>query len=121
MKKTVHTLIGKRCALLAAIAIALMKATTASAQTAEDYEKLKALVGEMQKTIEAQNARIADLERKGANQPPPPMAPAAPGMAPTNAVVTSPSVQTIEKISRGETIGEPSPVTHREALNDQQD
>jgi hypothetical protein len=33
------------------------------AQTAEDFQKLKTLVEQMQKTIEAQNARIADLEK----------------------------------------------------------
>jgi hypothetical protein len=121
MKKSLQILFGKSGVFAAAIGLALLGATPAPAQTPEDYQKLKSLMEQMQKTIEAQNARIADLEKKSAVAPAPPMAPAAPGLTPTNVVVTSPSIQTIEKISRGETIGTQSPVTYRDALNDQQE
>src|SRR5262249_59511252 len=39
----------------------------------------------------------------------------------TNAVAKSASMQTIEKIAQGQTVGEKSPITFRNALNDQQE
>lgn len=128
MKKTLQTLIGNRYALTAVIALALLKPVAAPAQTAEDYQKLKALVEQMQKTIEAQNARIADLEKKAPASPAAPQAPTtppAPGTPPSAmpgvSAATSASVRTVDKVAAGEKIGEQSQVQYRGALNDQQE
>ena len=84
------------------------------AQTAEEFKELKGLVQQMQKTIEAQNARIAELE-KGAKPT------AAPPVVMTNLLeMASPSFQMMEKVAAGGQVGEKSPVTYRDALNDQQ-
>src|SRR5262249_27187507 len=85
-------------------------------QTPEDLKQLKQQLEQMQKTIDAQNARIADLEKAKGGQPATTNAPAAPGT-----VAGSPSVRTVEKAAAGEQIGQKSPVKFRDTLNDQQE
>jgi len=105
-------------ALSAALAVTALAAPAVRAQTPEDLKQLKTQLEQMQKTIDAQNARIADLEKAKAGQPAATVtnAPAAPGT-----VAASPSVRTVEKAAAGEQIGHPSPVTYRGTLNDQQE
>src|SRR5262249_37025118 len=101
----------------AAVAVSTLVTPAVRAQTAEEFKQLKALVEQMQKTIEAHNARIAELEKaKRAN---PAAAPGAvmPGLTPE----TSPSIRTVEKVAAGEQIGHQSPVTYRGALDDKQE
>src|SRR5262245_53594826 len=114
MKEKSQTRRNIRFALLAAIAVSALGAPTAAlAQTSEEYKQLKALIEQMQKTIDAQNARIADLEKGRTNAP----AVAMPGV---NAK-TSPSIRTVEKVAAGEEVGTKSPVTFRGALDDKQE
>jgi hypothetical protein len=112
MKTKTQTVITTRRALAAAIAVATLSAPAARAQTAEEYKQLKSMVEQMQKTIEAQNARIADLEKSKTVS-----TPVMPGLSAT----TSPSVRTVEKVAAGEKVAEQSPITYRGALNDQQE
>ena len=124
MKAPVQTMPGTRRALAAAIALTALGAPAVRAQTAEEFQQLKAMVEQMQQTIQAQNARIAELERvKGAPAPvpapAPPPAPAA--VMPGVTAETSPSMRTIEKVAGGEPVGQQSPVTYRGTLNDQQE
>jgi hypothetical protein len=114
MKTKVLTLIKSRRALAAVIAVTTLAAPTVRAQTAEEFKQLKTLVEQMQKTIEAQNARIADLEKAKA-------APATNAVMPGVTAETSPSLRTVEKVAAGQDVGEQSPVTYRGALNDQQE
>src|SRR6185503_6845787 len=100
-------------ALMAAIAISALAAPAARAQSSEEFKQLKALMEQLQKTIDAQNARIADLEKGKTNVPAPPM----PGIT----AQTSPSIRTVEKVAAGEDVGHKSPVTYRGNLNDQQE
>lgn len=114
MTTTVQASIGTGRALAAAIALTALAAPLASAQTAEEFQRLQAIVEQMQKTIEAQSARIAELEKsRGAPVP----APVMPGVT----AETSPSLRTVEKVAAGEDVGQQSPVTYRGALNDQQE
>jgi hypothetical protein len=113
---------------MAAILAVMLATPRLHAQTAEDFQKLKAMVEQMQKTIEAQNARIAELETNRAAQPAAPAtapaatAPAAPpGAGAARLQANSPSIQTMEKVAAGEQIGQQSQVTYRGALNDQQE
>lgn len=108
-----------RGVVITATVLAVLGAPVARAQTADEFKQLKALVEQMQKTIEAQNARIAELEKAKA-APPPTATPAAPA-APTATTKNSPSIQTIEKIAAGESVARQSPVANRGALNDQQE
>jgi hypothetical protein len=80
----------------------------APAQNSE-LEQLKQTVQSMEKTIQEMKQKIDDLEKQKA----------APAPV-TNAVAASPSIQTIEKIAEGQQVGEKSPITFRDALNDQQ-
>ena len=112
MKTKVQTLIRTRRALIAAIAATALAAPAVRAQTAEEFKQLKALVEQMQKTIEAQNARIADLEKSKA-------APLPSVLMPGVTAETSPSIRTFVKIAEGEPVGQQSPVTYRGALDDQ--
>src|SRR5690348_12028250 len=74
-----------RPALTATLLAATMAASSGFGQTAEDFNKLKSMVEQMQKTIDAQNGRINELEKeKTARQQ---AAPAAPVV--TNAPGTS--------------------------------
>ena len=63
MKSKVQITSRTRRVFAAAIAVTALAAPTVRAQTAEEYKQLKAMVEQMQKTIEAQNARIAELEK----------------------------------------------------------
>jgi hypothetical protein len=114
MKTKVQTFIQPRRALIAAIAATTLAAPAVRAQTAEEFKQLKALVEQMQKTIEAQNARIADLEKAKAAPLPSVL---MPGVTPE----TSPSIRTFVKIAEGEPVGHQSPVTYRGALDDKQE
>ena len=71
----------------------------------------------MQKTIEAQNARIADLEKSKAARPTTNVPSVMQGLT----AETSPSIRTVEKVAAGEEVAAQSPVTYRGALNDQQE
>jgi hypothetical protein len=90
----------------------LAAAVPAPAQNAE-LDQLKEQMKAMEQTIEQMKQKIADLERTNA---------AAPRLIVTNPLTTtSPSIQTLEKVAAGEPIGQKSPVTYRETLNDQQE
>src|SRR5436190_17552339 len=116
--KTSQTMKSTTCALSAALAVTALAAPAVRAQTPEDLKQLKTQLEQMQKTIDAQNARIADLEKAKAGQSAATItnAPAAPGT-----VAASPSVRTVEKAAAGEQIGQKSPVKYRDTLNDQQE
>ena len=113
MKTTIQNLTNARRVLAAIIAAAVLAAPATFAQSADDYKQLKALVEQMQKTIEAQNARIAELEKAKAAPP------ASPGA--TALETNSPSIRTAEKVAAGEKVAEQSPIKNRGALNDQQE
>jgi hypothetical protein len=139
MRKTALTIIATRYALVLALILAALGAPpTVRAQTAqEELRQLKTMVEQMLKTIEAQNARILELERtKGVPAPAtaPPGATAVPSQAdkpkgtqapaavmPGVTAATSPSIRTVEKVAAGENVGEQSPITYRGAMNDQQE
>lgn len=95
--------------LLAAAAVGALALPAARAQTPEEFRQLKTLVESLKKTVEAQDARIKELE--GAKESPP--APAS--------IAASPSQQTIDAVAAGQSVGTPSPVVFRGALNDQQE
>jgi len=118
MKTKVPTLIKARRALAAAIAVTTLASPTVRAQTAEEFKQLKAMVEQMQNTIQAQNARIAELEK---SKTAPATTAATPAMMPGVKPETSPSVRTAEKVAAGGQVGEQSPITYRGALNDQQE
>jgi hypothetical protein len=83
-----------------------------------EVDQLKAQMKAMEQTMEEMKQKIADLEKKQAEQP---AAPATNAMVPgTNAAVASKSVQDIEKLAEGGSLGEPSEITDRGNLNDQQ-
>ncbi len=109
---------------LLALLLATFYGPRLGAQTSQDFQRLEAKIEQMQKTIEAQNARIAELETNKVAQSGSPgtNAPAAlfqkwAGQLESN----SPSIQTIEKVAAGEQIGHQSQVTYRGTLNDQQE
>jgi hypothetical protein len=107
-----------RCGFALATAVVSLAALAAQAQTAEEFKQLKTMVEQMQKTIDAQNRRIADLEKSKAS---PPATNTPPALMPGVNAETSPSLRTVEKVAAGQDEGEQSPVTYRGALNDQQD
>jgi uncharacterized membrane-anchored protein YhcB (DUF1043 family) len=110
------------CCQLLVIALlvgALFAAPRVQAQTAEDFQKLKAMVEQMQKTIEAQNARIAELETNKAAHVPVPAVSQPPGVQQLEA--KSQSLQIMEKLAAGGTVSRQSQVTYRDTLNDQQE
>jgi hypothetical protein len=103
--------------------LALFSAPRLQAQSAEDFQQLKAMMEQMQKTIEAQNARIAELEKK---QTVSVAAPSHDGVgqnvATTNRLeATSPSIRIMERIAAGEPVAEKSQVTYRHTLSDPQE
>jgi hypothetical protein len=114
MKATMQTSSSIKRSLTAAMAVLALAAPTLRAQTAEEFKQLQAVYEQMQKTIEAQNARIAELEKAKA-------APAPASVMPGITSETSPSILTLEKVAAGEAVGQQSPVTYRGALNDQQE
>jgi len=103
--------------LMAIVLLAgLLTAPEVPAQSAEEFKQLKAMVEQMQKTIEAQNARIAEMEKSKA------AAPVVTTTVVTNRLeATSPSIQTMEKVAAGQSVATQSPITFRGALNDQQE
>ena len=118
MKHTSPTIWNTRRALAAAFAASVLVTPAVRAQTAQEFQQLKSLVEQMQKTIDAQNSRIAELEKPKAAQPAAtPPAAAMPGVS----AQTSPSIRTVEKVAAGEQVGQQSPVTYRGALDDQQE
>lgn len=114
MKTTVQTSSRTRRVLATALAVTALATPTARAQTAEEFKQLKAMVEQMQQTIQAQNARIAELEKSKT-------APATTTVMPGVTAETSPSIRTVEKVAAGEKVGEQSPITYRGAMNDQQE
>src|SRR5262249_22237186 len=80
-------------------------ATTLYAQTPEEFQQLKKVVEKMQKTIDAQNARIDALEKEKAEKaaaPPTVAAPPVVVIATNRVEAASVSMQTLEKIASGE-------------------
>jgi hypothetical protein len=116
MKKTSSFWSYRRGLVTAALAATALAAPGARGQTAEEFKQLKSLVEQMQKTIDAQNTRINELEKGRGAQPPPP-----PTVMPGVTAQTSPSIRTVEKVAAGEDVGHQSPVTYRGALDDKQE
>jgi hypothetical protein len=114
--KTTQARMKTQRTLVAALAVSALAAPSVGAQTADDYKQLKSLIEQMQKTIDAQNSRINELEKAKGVTP-------APGAATMPGVTaqTSPSIRTVEKVAAGESVGHQSPVTFRDAMNDQQE
>jgi hypothetical protein len=112
--------------LLTLAATMALAGPTVHAQTAEDYQQLKSLVEQLRKTVDAQNQRIADLERSKSIAPPSVATP-APSLPPpdtkpsADTVSRSPSFQTLERIAAGEESVPPSPIKNRGALDDKQE
>jgi hypothetical protein len=96
--------------LLAAALAGALALPAARAQSSEDFQQLKAMVEQMKQTIEAQNSRIAELEKT--------QSASAGALAVEKA---SPSQQTIQKVATGKPVGQTSPVANRGAMNDQQE
>jgi hypothetical protein len=112
---------NKQKLIMAALLAIFFAVPTARAQTAEEFQQLKVTVEQMRKIIDAQNARITELE-KNKTAPAPPIATQAPRVTSSDKLqASSPSIQTLEKIAIGEQVAEQSPVTYRGALNDQQE
>jgi hypothetical protein len=98
--------------IIVAVALVAAGSITTRAQ-ASDIDDLKAKMKAMEQTMEEMKQKIADLEKQKAQAPP---------AAGTNALqAASPSMQTMEKVAEGQSIGTQSPVTYRGALNDQQE
>jgi hypothetical protein len=98
-----------RALLCGAVAL-LLGAPAGRADSSADIAELKAMVQQLQKTIETQNARIAELEKHH------------PASAEALAVEkASPSQKTIQKVATGGTVGQASQVDRRDAMNDQQE
>jgi hypothetical protein len=98
--------------LIIAGALLVAGSVPAPAQNSE-LDQLKEQMKAMEQTIEQMKQKIADLEKQKAQ---------APAVTGTNALeAKSASIQDLEKISEGKTIGEKSPVAYRGALNDQQE
>ena len=108
----------RRRIFAAALAASTLAAPVLHAQSAEEFNQLKALVEQMQKTIDAQNQRITELEKQEGVTP---AAPATTAITPQTVIANSPSIQVIEKAAAGQAIGTQSQVTYRDALNDQQE
>src|SRR6476646_5215154 len=77
-----------------------------------DIEQLKATVQQMQKTINEQNARIAELEKAKAGKP----------TAPTATEKDKSLAEIVKETEQpGTTVGHQSPVTYRATLKDEQE
>ncbi len=96
--------------LLALVVLLPAFAHTGSAQTS-DLEQLKSVVQQMQKTINEQNARIAELEKAKAGLPP----------ADPAEKDRSPAQIMNEGAQAGKTVGEKAPVPYRQTLKDEQE
>jgi hypothetical protein len=107
--------------------ITAMAMPEAHAQSAEDFQQLKALVQEMQKTIQAQNERIADLEKSKKVEPAPVVttqpvpAPVAAPAGTNQLELTSPSIQDLITVAAGGQIGQQSLVVYRFTMKDEQE
>ena len=112
MKRASQFLNQTRRLLVAAFGVSALATPMVHAQTAEEFKQLKEQSEQMKQTIDAQNARITELEKAKAGKPA-----ATPGAT----AETSPSAKTAEKVAAGEQVGQKSPVTDRRALNDQQE
>jgi hypothetical protein len=120
MKAKGHPLITSRRALAAVLSVATLTAPATHAQTAEEFQQLKAAVRQMQTTIDALNSKIADLEK--AKAAPAQVPQSEPSASATNRFeATSRSYQTMEKVAEGKPVGEKSQVENRGTLNDQQE
>ena len=117
MKTRVQATNQTRCLAMLAAALIVCATPPARAQTAEEFKQLKSVVEQMQKTIDAQNARIAELEKTRAGQP---AANAPAAVVPVVAAAASPPVHALAKVAAGQDVGEQSPVTFRDTFNDQQ-
>ncbi len=93
--------------ITAGLVCAALAAPPARAQTAEEFQALKAAVAQMQKTIAEQSARIAELEKAQQGQ--------------AAVLAASPSEKTIQDAASGVNIGHMTLVVHRPAMNDQQE
>lgn len=113
----------RRGIFAAFLTVSALAGTHLQGQSAEEFNQLKALVEEMQKTIQAQSQRISDLEKQKSAAPAsmPDATSPAPAVAPHSVMSNSPSYQTLEKAAAGQSIGQKSPVTYRGAMNDQQE
>ena len=89
--------------LLVAAATGAFVLSSLRAQSPAEFQELKAMVQQMKQTIDAQNARIAELEKARA-------APAA-----------SASQRTLDKVAAGQPVGKASQIELRPSLNDQQE
>jgi len=93
--------------LLCSAAAWLLGTQPLRAQSASELSELKAMIEQLQKTVQTQNARIAELEKHH---------PSAEAVA-----KASPSQKTIQQVAAGGTVGHASPVANRSAMNDQQE
>jgi hypothetical protein len=98
--------------LILATVLLAMTGISASAQNSE-LEQLKAQMKAMEQTIEQMKQKIGELERTKSST----------AAATNNSLLemNSPSIQTVEKVAAGQSVGEKSPITYRGALNDQQE
>jgi hypothetical protein len=106
--------------------VTVLVAPSARSQSGEAFNELKAMVEQMKKTIDTQSARIAELEKAVKTNAPPPVSPAPPSapattMIRTNRLEASRSYQTLEKVASGQPVSSKSPITYRDAMNDQQE
>ena len=113
MKPALRPKSNRRRILTAAIVISALTAPAVYAQTPEEFKELKKLMDEMRKTIDAQNARISELEKSKGTTPSPVM----PGLT----AETSPSIRTVEKVAAGQQVGQQSQVPYRGNLDDKQE
>jgi hypothetical protein len=112
MKSFIQNTIPSRLILTSAIAVAVLATQTVRAQTAEELNRLRLTVEQMQKTIDAQNARIANLENAGTNNV---------AVRPGAVVETSPSIKVIDEIAAGGHVGRQSQVPYEHNFDDKQE
>jgi hypothetical protein len=95
------------------VASAVLLATSGSAAFAQtsDIEQLKSAVRELQKTVNQQNAKIAELEKAKSGTPPPPLAEKDKSLSQILKEAGQPS----------EPVGEKAPVPYRQTLKDEQE
>jgi hypothetical protein len=104
-----------KCSTLLAPALIAVVAGSASAQTS-DLDQLKATVQQLQRTIQEQNARIAELERaKGITPPATAATPAVP------AVPADKDKSLAQITTEAPPAGQATPVPYRQTLKDEQE
>jgi len=103
------------------IAVALLMGPVVCASADDVVEQLQSAVKAMQKTIEELQQKVADLEKQKGVAP----APTASAPTATAPTATATTTGTSEKVTFPpavkEIVGQPSPITDRRNLNDQQD